>query len=140
MSCDVRKWVSGRRYSLNEALSGRLVAKTIGDGTVTHKTQRSRQWMTQSTKYEREHKEQDQVLKKQEIGVLKLKHHSHHQMERWRRSRAGRWLKGTRLDCRCVYGTRYRICLHTSRDSEVTPPCSIQPLPFGDVLVVSMKD
>ena len=36
-------------------------------------------------------------------------------------------------------GTRYGIYLHMSRDLEVTPPCSIRPLPFGDVLVVRTR-
>jgi hypothetical protein len=36
----------------------------------------------------------------------------------------------------CLLGTRLRNLSTWSRDWEVTPPCSIRPLPFGDVLVV----
>ena len=49
---------------------------------------------------------------------------------------------GSRECGRIAVRTRYMLwnLSKGSRDQEVTPHCSIQPLPFGDILVVSMKD
>ena len=47
--------------------------------------------------------------------------------------------QGNTVGLLCGLGTRYRIYLHMSRDLEVTPPCSIRPLPFGDILVVRTR-
>ena len=72
--------------------------------------------------------------------VLKAKCHSHHQVDRWDLVPSWSLAQGNTVGLLLGLGTRYGIYLHMSRDLEVTPPCSIRPLPFGDVLVVRTRN
>ena len=63
-------------------------------------------------------------------GVLKLKSHSHHQVDRWEMSRAGHRLKGCHIVLVQLPDTSLRNLSKWSREWEVTPHCSIQPLYF----------
>ena len=58
--------------------------------------------------------------------------------------RAGCWLKGNTLGLQSGLSTmtlrsRLRNLSKWSRESAVMPPCSIRPLPFGDVLIVRTR-